>query len=201
MPLAKNLGEKLGEEEYLKGELIGDIRHEYVNGAIYAMSGGTENHNLITQNVSREFVNQLKKRQSPCKTFSENMKIRENKDTTQFFYPDVFVICDKHKDDNVYSKHSPIIIVEVLSKSTKKYDLTTKKLYYFNIASLQEYVVIEQDICRIEVFRKKDNWTSSSYFIDDEIFFESIKVSVSVVDIYYQVENDDVYSFLNETNQ
>ena len=198
MPLVKNTATKISEEEYLNGELTGEVRHEYINGYVYAMSGATENHNLISQNVSRELVNNLKQKKSPCKTFSENMKVRDNKKSTNFFYPDVFVMCDKHEDDDIYYKHSPAIIVEVLSQSTKKYDLTTKKLYYFNIPTLKEYVVIEQDICRIEVFRKNDNWNPTSYFLGDEIIFESINTTISVEDIYYQVTNDDMAKFLTE---
>jgi Uma2 family endonuclease len=96
------------------------------------------------------------------------------------FYPQVgraFSIC----------KHSPVIIIEVLSKSTRKYDFTTKKLTYFNIQALQEYVVIEQDICQIEGFRKSDEWRSTAYFHGDKRTFGSIDASVSVEDIYYQV--------------
>jgi Uma2 family endonuclease len=197
MPLIKK-EIKLSEEEYLDGELAGEIRHEYIDGSIYAMSGGSENHNLISKSISRGFDNALIKKKSPCKTFSENMKVREKKNNTHFFYPDVFVICDKHEDDDVYYKHSPVIIVEVLSQSTRKYDLTTKKLYYFNLQTLKEYVVIEQDICQVEVFRKNDDWRSTAYFLGDEILFESIDVTLSVEGIYYQVTNDDMTKFLIE---
>lgn len=197
MPLIKK-EIKLSEEEYLDGELAGEIRHEYIDGSIYAMSGGSENHNLISKSISRGFDNALIKKKSPCKTFSENMKVREKKNNTHFFYPDVFVICDKHEDDDVYYKHSPVIIVEVLSQSTRKYDLTTKKLYYFNLQTLKEYVVIEQDICQVEVFRKSDDWRSTAYFLGDKILFESIDVTLSVEDIYYQATNDDMTKFLIE---
>jgi Uma2 family endonuclease len=198
MSLAKTNDSKISEEEYLEGELLSDIRYEYINGYVYAMSGGTENHNLIAKSISREFDNYLIKNKSPCKTFSENMKVITSKEGTNFFYPDVFVVCDKHEDDDIYYKHSPVIIVEVLSKSTRKYDLTTKKLYYFNISTLQEYVIVEQDICQIEVFRKSDSWRPTVYFLGDVIAFESINVTVSVENIYYQVENDDITKFLKE---
>jgi len=195
MPLVKNKEIKLSEEDYLEGELTSQIRHEYIDGTVYAMSGGSENHNLISKSIAREFDNSLIKKKSPCKTFTENMKVRES---TKFFYPDVFVMCDKHKDDDAYYKHSPIIIVEVLSQSTRKYDLTVKKLYYFNIPTLREYVVIEQDICQIEVFRKSDDWRPAAYFPGDEITFESIGITLLVEDIYYQVTNDDMAKFLTE---
>ena len=198
MSLAKKREDRISEEEYLQGELISDMKHEYINGTIYAMSGASENHNFITGNIFNAFFNALKSKKSPCKIFSESMKVRENKKTTNFFYPDVFVMCDTHKDDDIYYKHSPTIIVEVLSESTRRYDLTTKKLYYFNIPSLKEYVVIEQDICQIEVFRKSDDWRLTVYFLGDEITFESINITVSVEDIYYQVVNKNMAKFLTQ---
>jgi len=201
MPLAKKIEAIITEKEYLEGELISDIKHEYIDGTIYAMSGASENHNFITGNIFNAFFNALKNKKSPCKTFSESMKVRGNKKTTNFFYPDVFVMCDTHKDDDNYYKHSPVIIVEVLSESTRRYDLTTKKLYYFNITSLKEYVVIEQDICQIEVFRKTDDWRLTVYFLGDDITFESINITVSVEDIYYQVINKNMAKFLTQQNK
>ena len=198
MPLAKKIEPKISEEDYLKGELLSEIRHEYIDGYAYAMSGGSKNHNLISKSISRGFDNSLIKKKSPCKTFAENMKVKESKEATRYFYPDVLVTCDPDDNESEYYINSPIIIVEVLSQSTRKYDLTTKKLYYFNIPTLEEYVVIEQDICRIEVFRKGNNWNPVSYFLGDDINFESIDVTLSVEDIYYQVINNDMANFLNK---
>jgi Uma2 family endonuclease len=130
------------------------------------------------------------------------MKVKESTVATKYFYPDILVTCDPDDNDSEYYIKSSVIIVEVLSPSTKKYDLTTKKLYYLNMPTLKEYVVIEQDICRIEVFRKSDGWKIESYFLGDEITFESIDVTVSVEDIYYQVNNNnDRHIFLQEKEE
>jgi len=198
MPLVKNTETKLSEEEYLKGELSSEIRHEYIDGYVFAMSGGSKNHNLISKSISRGFDNSLIKKKSSCRTFSENMKVKGSEETIKYFYPDVLVTCDPDDNESEYYIDSPVIIVEVLSQSTRKYDLTTKKLYYFNIPTFREYVVIEQNFCQIEVFRKSDDWRSSVYFLGDEIKFESIDVTLSVEDIYYQVTNDDMANFLTE---
>jgi len=198
MPLAKKLESKITESEYLEGERISEIKHEYIDGAIYAMAGASENHGLISQNISRELGNDLIKKKSPCKILSSDMKVRISKNSISYFYPDVAVFCDKHEHDSVYYKHSPIIIFEVLSKSTRKNDLSSKKLAYFNIASLQEYVVIEQDICEVEVFRKSEQWKSTVYFLGDDISFESIATTLSVEDVYYQVENEDIINYLKD---
>jgi Uma2 family endonuclease len=201
MPLEKDTEAKISEEEYLEGELTSEIRHEYIDGYIYAMAGGSRNHGLISRNVLVELSNTLKQKNSSCETYSSDMKAKESEETTKYFYPDVLVTCDSDDNESEYYINSPVIIVEVLSQSTRKYDLTTKKLYYINIPTLQEYVVIEQDICRIEVFRKSDNWNPTSYFLGDEISFESINTIISVENIYYQVNNDDMTKFLTEQEQ
>ena len=192
MPLAKKTENKVSENDYLEGELISDIKHEYIDGIVYAMSGASKNHNRISQNISRELGNLFKQIQSSCEVFSSDMKIRESNNTVKYFYPDVLVTCDTDDNENEYYTNSPVIIFEVLSKSTRKYDLTDKKLYYFNIPILEEYVVIEQDFCRIEVFKKSENWRVTSYFLGDSIHFASLDIRLSVEDIYYQVNNEDM---------
>jgi len=198
MPLVKKIESEMSENDYLENELISDIKHEYINGYIYAMPGASENHGLILQNMSREIGNSLIKNKSPCNVLSSDMKVRINDKSTHYFYPDVVVFCDKHKHDTEYYKHSPIIIVEVLSKTTRKNDKTSKKLTYFNIPTLQEYVLIEQDTCEVEVFRKSESWKSSVYFLGDKITFDSINTTIPVEDIYYHVNNEDINAFLND---
>ncbi len=202
MSLAKNASERISEQEYLEGEKVSKVRHEYIDGYVYAMSGTSKNHNIIVGNVLADFKNILKQKQSPCKTFSENVKVRAYDIDSKFFYPDVVVTCDTEDNESEYYINSPVIIVEVLSKSTREYDLTTKKLHYFNIQTLQEYVVIEQDICQIEVFsRNGDVWESNFYFLGNSITFESIDVTLSVEDIYYQVDNDNIVDYLKKKEQ
>ncbi|MFK5984333.1 MAG: Uma2 family endonuclease [Pseudomonadota bacterium] len=198
MPLAKNTDSKISEDEYLQGELISEVKHEYINGYVYAMAGASRNHNRISNNLIRELGNDLKQKKISCEVFSTDMKVRVSEENTSFFYPDVLVTCDPDDNDSEYYVTSSVIIVEVLSKSTRKYDLTTKKLYYFNIPTLEEYVVIEQDICEVEVFRKSDDWRSTSYFLGDEITCDSIQTTISVEDIYYHVDNEDTVNFLKE---
>ena len=92
---------------------------------------------------------------------------------------------------------TPTIIVEVLSKSTRKRDTTLKLLSYINIPRLKEYVLIEQDIVDIQVFRKSAGWIPKHYFLGDDCTFESIGLTLSVEDIYDRVQNDDMVEFLN----
>jgi Uma2 family endonuclease len=208
----KYANNKITEEEYLQGELIAEFKHEFIDGEVYAMAGASEAHNLLSINMLSEFRNKLK--DMPCRAFISDMKVKVAND---FFYPDVMVVCQQdNARDGVYAasqsgtgaanefeyyKQSPVIIVEVLSKSTRRFDKTAKRLKYQSIPTLEEYVLIEQSIGEIEVFRKKDHWQSSYYYLGDTITFDSLGVTVLVEDIYYQVNNDDVLAFLQEKNQ
>jgi len=191
----KYANSKISEEEYLQGELVAEFKHEFIDGEAYAMAGASEAHNLLSLNIASELRNQLKG--TPCRTFIADMKVKVAND---FFYPDAMVACQRD-DDFDYYKQSPVIIVEVLSPSTRKFDKTAKRLKYQNIPSLEEYVLIDQTIAEIEVFRKKEHWQSFYYYLGDAITFESLGVTVLVEDIYYQVNNDDVLAFLQEKNQ
>ncbi len=111
-----------------------------------------------------------------------------------FFYSDVLVDC-AFNEAQAYYTETPIIIVEVLSKSTCQKDRTTKRFAYLNIPSLQEYVLIEQDFVDTEVVSRKNDWSSKHYFLGDEVTFESINLSLLVADIYYRVQNDNMLSF------
>lgn len=91
---------------------------------------------------------------------------------------------------------TPTIIVEVLSKSTRKRDTTLKLLSYINIPSLKEYVLIEQDIVDIQVLRRSEGWITKHYYLGDEVTFEAIGLTLSVADIYDRVQNDDMMEFM-----
>ncbi|MGZ8172916.1 MULTISPECIES: Uma2 family endonuclease [Methylobacter] len=186
---------KITEEQYLQGELVAEFKHEFIDGEAYAMAGASETHNLLSLNMASELRNQLKG--TPCRTFIADMKVKVAND---FFYPDVMVVCQRDNDFDYY-KQSPVIIVEILSKSTRKFDKNAKRLKYQNISTLEEYVLIDQTIAEIEVFKKKEHWQSFYYYLGDAITFESLGVTVLVEDIYYQVNNDDVLAFLQEKNQ
>ena len=184
----------VSEENYLKSELTSEIKHELIDGHIYAMAGASENHDRISGNIYRKFGNHLEN--SPCEPFTSDMKLKTS--TGNFRYPDCMVICDKD-DESQYYKTKPVILVEVLSRSTRKTDEKDKLIEYINIPTLQEYVLIEQDYVDITVYRKSDNWRSVHYFFGETLHFESIGLTLSVEEIYHRVQNDDMVEFLNNT--
>lgn len=181
----------ISEQEYLEDEKLRDIRCEYFDGEIFAMAGGSKTHQLLTGNIFGEIRNHLKN--TPCLTFSSDMKVRID-EGDKYFYPDVVIACEKENDE--YFINSPRIIVEVLSNSTRKFDKDLKRKSYQTIPTLEEYVLIEQDHVEIEVSRKSTNWQPVFYFIDDQITFESIDLTLPVLEIYARVDNQEMRDFL-----
>jgi len=181
---------KVTEVEYLAGEKIAEIKHEFIDGEIYAMSGASKNHERISGNV---FVNlHAHLQNSPCEPFSSDVKVKVGGD---FFYPDAMVVCDDQTEDDYYTE-TPTIIIEVFSKSTRRYDATIKRTAYQSIPTLQEYVLIEQDFVDVEVSKKKDQWSSRHYLLGDSLILESIGLTIKVEDLYQRVQNEDMREFL-----
>lgn len=195
MPVAKKY-DLISEQDYLEGELLSDIRHEYIDGEIYAMVGAHKYHNQIVMTVSNVFYNHLLGK--PCQPYASDMKVKIDR---KYFYPDVMVDCSQVDAD--YYIEQPSIIVEVLSKSTRQHDKTVKRLAYFQIASLKEYVLIEQDFVEIEFWSRDENnyWQQSVYYLGDDITFHSIDLTVSVEDIYRQVKNEDMLEWWEKKAQ
>ena len=188
--------EPLTLEDYLKQELTSEVKHEFIDGHIYAMAGASENHARISGNIYAEFRNYLKN--NSCEAFMSDMKIKTS--IRKIRYPDCMVVCDKD-DENQYYKTKPVILVEVLSRSTRKIDEKDKLIEYINIPTLQEYVLIEQDFVDITVLRRSENWLPRHYFLGDEITFESIGLTLSVEEIYHRVQNEDMIEFLNRKTE
>lgn len=190
MQIAKT-SEYIRVEDYLAGELISEVKHEYVDGQVFAMSGASKNHVRIVQNLSKHFGIHLD--DSPCEPMASDMKVKTS--SSKYRYPDFMVVCDE-TDENEYFTDTPVILVEVLSRSTRKIDEQIKRIEYINLPSLQEYVIIEQYVADISVFRKKDQWQPTHYFLGDDITFESIGLTLAVEELYKRVDNQDVNEWL-----
>ncbi|MGN7610918.1 Uma2 family endonuclease [Magnetococcales bacterium HHB-1] len=181
----------LTEEAYLEGEKTSDVKHEYIDGYVYAMVGAKLNHNRIASTLNRAFGFHLKNKS--CDVLQSDFKVKAK---NQFFYPDVVVKCDDLTDTHELYTEKPILVVEVLSGSTRKRDKTTKMLGYINIPSLKEYVLIEQDFVDVEILRRTNGWRSEHFYLGDRITFESIDLTLSVEEIYARVDNKDMRTFL-----
>ncbi|MEZ5537436.1 MAG: Uma2 family endonuclease [Thiolinea sp.] len=181
----------LSVEDYLAGEQHSDIRHEYVDGVAYAMAGGSVNHNLIGGNVYRLLANHLL--DQSCTPFTGDMLLRTTQ--TRFHYPDVAVFCDEFSGDEHYLDN-PVLLVEVLSRSTRQNDKGSKLTEYLALPSLQEYVLIEQDFVEIQVLRRRNGWRLESYYLGQSIALDSVQAELTVEAIYHKVNNGDVREWL-----
>lgn len=149
---------KYTAEEYLALDRASDCKSEFVAGEIYAMGGGTPAHALIAGNLIRELGNRLKA--TSCQVYSGDLRIQAHRDNA-FHYPDVVVVCDKpaFREGSKDTVTNPILIVEVLSESTRNYDRGDKFVSYRQLESLREYILIDQPPCHIEHFvRKQSSW-------------------------------------------
>lgn len=180
----------MSETDYLRTEPDADVRREYIEGRAYAMAGSKRNHNILSGNIARHFGNHLEG--TPCVTFSADIKVAVA--GKQYFYPDVVVDCTPAEGGGYFAR-SPVLIVEVLSESTRKLDTTTKLLNYINLPSLQEYVLIEQDIVCVQVLRKSKHWQSEYFYLGDSVTFASIGLTLSVETIYKRVDNQTLRGF------
>jgi len=192
----RKLDERISEAEYFALEKRTDTRHEFVDGYVYAMVGGSFNHGTLTGTIAREIGNHLKGK--PCRVFSESIKVKvanQQRSESRYFYPDVVVDCSIEKAEGQMLT-TPVLVVEVLSASTHKYDETTKFQIYASIPTLQEYILVEQTSAKIEVQRRRTNWMIEKFFLGDSITFESIGLTLAVGEIYDRVDNEEMTEWL-----
>ena len=140
--------------DYLAGELISPIKHEYVAGVVYAMAGGRNQHNRIASNVLVSLGGRL--RGKPCQPWNSDTKIRVRFPThDRFYYPDVSVVCKPNPPDDSF-QDNPAVIVEVLSRSTRRIDEGEKKDAYLTIPSLLVYLLVETESAAMVAFRRTE---------------------------------------------
>ncbi|MBO9565627.1 MAG: Uma2 family endonuclease [Niastella sp.] len=173
-------------EEYLESEAKSDIKREYYKGELFAMSGATLPHNIITVNLLISLGILLNGKS--CRPFNSDLRIHIPENTL-FTYPDISIICGKPEtlnDDN-FNALNPTILVEVLSPSTKAYDRTKKFDLYKDIPTLKEYILVDSQSIKVEVWRidQTNRWTLQEYKTQEEILeFKSVGVTMLLMKIY-----------------
>lgn len=185
MSTAKKIG-YLPAAEYLKTERLSEIRHEYVDGDVFEMSGESRRHNIIAANCMIMIRSHLEN--SDCETYFEGVNLRVN--ATTYYYPDVVVTCETDNEVDEYVVQFPRLIIEVLSPSTALTDKREKLIAYKLIDSLQEYAIVWQDEMRIELHRRQDSEKWLSLFFtnpNDEITFASIDFKTTLSKIYSKI--------------
>ncbi len=172
--------------EYLDTEEEAEIRHEFIKGKMIPMTGGTTNHNLITGNVYLALRLALKWKKTPV--YIENVRLFIP-DYNIFTYPDVMVMAGEpiYYNDRQTTVTNPVILIEVLSNSTKDYDLGRKFGYYRSLDTLQEYILIEPEQATIMVYRRSNdkNWLLEIIENTTDILrLDSVAIELSVSEIY-----------------
>lgn len=175
------------------------IRYEMIDGLIYAMSGGLVNHSRIIRSLLRRIDIHLAN--SPCEVFAENIqvKLKERIARSDYVYPDLVVDCSPERRENNMLT-TPKLVVEVLSTSTRHKDENAKFHAYIAVPTIEEYVIVEQEVAKVEIQRRRTNWAIEKFILGDEITFESIGLTVKIADIYERVENGDVKNWLENLN-
>ena len=179
----------LSVADYLAGERDADVRHEYVDGQIYAMAGASDRHNRIAGNFFIRLSLHLDG--GECEPFMSDMKVKV--DPALYYYPDVVVTCDPPGGDR-YTRSEPRLIVEVLSPSTERVDRTEKLHAYRRVESLREYVLVSQDMTLVELHRRGegDEWTGEVFTgLEEQITLDSVGLSLSLSDVYRNVRFDE----------
>ena len=170
-------------EEYLEGEKISEIRHEYVAGQVYAMAGASKNHERVSLNLASDLLKHT--RGGPCEVFKSDMKVFVNVLRNEaFYYPDIVVGCDPD-DNDTHFLNSPKLIIEVLSADEKR-DRVEKFLIYQAIESLEEYAIVSQNPKRpeISIYRKAEGWTPGHTHTEGEFTLATIDYTGKVEDLY-----------------
>lgn len=180
---------KLTEEQYLALDRAAEFKSEYFDGEMFAMSGGSMEHARLQKNITGELYNALRGRD--CEPFGSDFRVRVS--SRMYTYPDVSVVCGKPvlADDHQDVLLNPVAIFEVLSPSTETYDRGFKFQRYRTIASLQDYILVNQTEIRIEHYTRQANnlWILRDYqLLDEEMTISSIGVSLPLSRIYDRVE-------------
>jgi len=187
MSAAKKL-DLISVEDYLAGELVSPAKHEYVAGAVYAMAGARNVHNLIASNVLGSLHARLRGRR--CRPFNSDTKVRIRLPThVRFYYPDVSVICRPNPQTDSF-QDEPGVLVEVLSRGTRRTDEGEKKDAYLTIPSLSAYVLLEQETAAAVVFRRTEQGFVREVYegLDAVVPLGEIEAALPLAEVYDGVE-------------
>lgn len=181
---------RLSPSEYLAFERASRTKHEFVDGEVFAMAGGSAAHNLIAVNLASELRNALK--DGPCRVFSSDMRVLCP--TGLRTYPDVSVCCGEpqYEDDQQDTLLNPLVVIEVLSPSTEKYDRVKNFEHYRSIPSLREFAVVASDRQVVEHYARQADaahWlltiTQSSR---NSVRFPALNREIQIAEIYSKVD-------------
>jgi Uma2 family endonuclease len=180
-------------EEYQTILEDAEHKYEYHSGFLEMMAGGTGNHSLLCNNIGTELHLGIRQSKINCRTFNSDMNVWIPK-CQKGLFPDASVVCGqpKYTTDRQTVLENPMIIIEVLSESTKMKDKGEKFECYRSLPSFKEYVLVYQTIPRVETWYKEaaDLWRiSSAHGLDKSIYLHTLDLTIALKDIYTNIEN------------
>ncbi|MFA5507292.1 MAG: Uma2 family endonuclease [Vulcanimicrobiota bacterium] len=176
-------------EEYLASELDSPIKHEYLGGAVYAMSGATNAHNRVATNLTSALWARLS---GPCEAFNSDTKIRIRlPGNTRFYYPDASVVC-RSNPPNAAFQDAPTVVAEVLSDSTRRLDFGEKKEAYLTIPSLEVYLLVEPERLKVIAYRRTEQG-----FVKEE--WEGLAAVLPLPEISVELPLGEIYKNVSIT--
>ena len=167
---------RMTEAEYLLFERESDIKHEFLNGRVYAMAGASWEHNQIFTATLASLYAQLRGKNCTANPSDQRVKVMQ---TSFIAYPDISVVCGEPRfaGDEYETITNPIVIIEILSDSTEGYDRGVKFQNFRNFPTLQDYILISQDKARIEGYTRQDN---GKWLLTDTIGLNSVHKIASI---------------------
>lgn len=187
--------ELLSVADYLEGEEFSNLKHEYLGGVIHAMAGASNAHNTISLNLAATLHSNL--RGKPCRPFHSDTKVRITlPDQIRFYYPDVMVVCQPNPPTDHF-QDMPVVLVEVLSESTRRTDLVEKFEACLTIPSLKVLIFVESDQASVTLHRRQNSggFLRETYQnLHDSIALPEIETAISLKEIYESVEFESASS-------
>ena len=186
-------------EDYLAWEQKQSQRHEFIRGEVFAMAGGTDLHNEASGNLYMALRQHL--RGSPCRVYMADVKVRVEKANCSL-YPDLLVTCAESDHGDRYLKRSPLLIIEVLSPSTAAFDLGEKFAIYRQLDSLREYVLVDPERVRIQIYRRQDaQWIMDSIGADESLRLNSIDLECPITAVYQDLAKPPLVGLTEDERQ
>jgi len=176
-------------ENYLEGELLARNKHEYVDGRVYAMAGAKNVHNRIASRVLIALGKQLS---GKCEAYNSDTKIRIRSERRTFlYYPDLSVVCNSNPDNDSF-QDQPVVIIEVISESTRRADEGEKRINYLTIPTLDTYILFEQDRREARVFQRTANEFPANNFT--ETIYSDPNSVIAIPAIEAEIRFDELYA-------
>jgi Uma2 family endonuclease len=178
---------RLTPSEYFAWEEQQEVKHEYFDGAVFAMSGGSQNHSEIAVKLTILIGGHLEG--SNCRALNSDARIKIEA-SEQYVYPDLSVTCDPRDRQTTQYISYPQLIIEVLSPSTEAYDRGKKFKLYQKSSTLVDYVLVSSEEVAIEVFHKQDRskWELTNYLTGDMVELKSINLTFAIDRVYQGIE-------------